>query len=108
MLPSGSSMLNSSTFRMISVGSVWLCTRVFQSGHALPLFLDVYSDRGKIVLLDHVPGGWLCGCGRVLVTTACALSSLVFPHPCSAGVALTRPAPPWSVHPPSVLSLENL
>lgn len=47
MLPSDSSMLNPYIFRIIFVGSIWLCTRVFQSGHALPLFLDVYPDRRK-------------------------------------------------------------
>lgn len=85
-----------------------LCTCVFQSDHVLPLFFDVYPDRWRIIFLDHMPGGWLSGWGKALVTSACALSSPVSPCSCSANMALTRPAPPCSVHPLSVLSLENL
>lgn len=67
------------------------------------LFLWARSDCAHVSssLTMHHPSYWtIClriGCvnvGRLLSPVACALSSLLFPCPCSADLALRRPAVP--------------
>ena len=104
-LPGNSSMLSSSMCRIVFVSSVWLCTRVFLSGHVRPVFLGVYPDRWEVISRDHLPVGcvWEGSHGP-----ACAVSRPASPHPCLAVVALmTEACHPWSVHSLSVLSLEK-
>lgn len=94
-LPGSSSMHNSSMCRIIFVGSVWLCTRVFQSGHVLCLFLDVHPDLWAVVSLGHLPWGCCVVVGRLLCHCLCPVPSGVSPAPALLSwLWWPRPAPP--------------
>ena len=105
-LPDNSSMLSSSMCRIVSVSSVWLCTRVFQSGHVRPVFLGVYPDRWEVISRDHLPVG--CECGKAPVPLLrCVPPSVPPALPRCRGSDDRGLLPPRSVHSLSVLSLEK-
>lgn len=93
--------------RIICVGSVWLCTRVFQPGHVLRLLMLILTDGQSFpwaICLGVAV--WL---GEGSCAAAYALSRPVFPPPllCCPGCDDRGLLHPWSVHSLSVLSLEK-
>lgn len=100
--PSDSSILTSWMFRIIFVGLVWLCTRVY------PCFLIFILTHEESFFWTICLGVGCVDVGRLLLPLLVLCQVQCPPAPCSADVALTRPALPWSMHHLSVLSPENL